>query len=114
EEIKAIAVGDVLFPIQPFSSLNDLKLPFFISSMNENISDVLLALLLACSTALSPALVEVTVTKSDMPSACGSTYVANEPVRSKAKRMTEFNNTFLINRKNKHLNSIFIRNYSFS
>ena len=72
--------------------------------MNEDISNVLPALLLTWSTSLPSALVEVTVTKSDMPSACGSTYVANEPVRSKAKRVADFNNTFLINRKNQPLN----------
>ena len=99
EEINATAVADVFLPIQPFSSLNDLKLPPFISSMRENTSDVLLALLLTSNTALSPVLVEVDVTKSDEPSACGAVYTINEPVTSKTMTMIDFNNILLTDRK---------------
>ena len=99
EETNATVVGDVFLPIQPFWRLNDLKLPSFISSKNEDTFDVLSALLLTCSIVLSPALVEVTVTESDMPVTSGIRYTVNEPVTSKAKRMTNFNNTLLINRK---------------
>jgi hypothetical protein len=62
DERNAMVFGDVFFPIQPLSSLNEVKEPLLICKLNETILEVLDGLLETCRVVLPAVLVDVTVT----------------------------------------------------
>ena len=95
--LKARVVGEVFMPAQPFSSLYDLKVPPFICKINETTSEVLSTLLLTESMVVPPEFVVVTVTPDGNALTCCTAYDVNMLLRSRARRMTDFNNTLLIN-----------------
>jgi len=79
------------------SSLNDLKVPLFICTVNETTSEVLFASLVIESTVIPPVFVAVTVTNEGDALACCTVYVVKTLLTSRMMRIIDFNNTLLIN-----------------
>ena len=93
EAKNAMVVGDVFFPIQPFSNVKDLKFPFLICKVRDEMPKVLEGLVVTWSWVLpSGVFVEVTVTKLDEACAIGMRPV-NVLLMIKTMRMVDFNNT---------------------
>ena len=88
-------VDDAFLPVQPLSNLNDKKEPLLICKVNETMFDMLEGLLMICSVVLPPVFIDVTETVSDEACARGLAKLDSKIPTVNAKKILDFNNTFL-------------------
>ncbi|MGC1709355.1 MAG: hypothetical protein WA799_06095, partial [Nitrosotalea sp.] len=93
EAKNAMVADDVFFPIHPFANVKDLKFPFLICKVRDEMPKVFEGLLVTWSWVLpSGVFVEVTVTKLDEACAIGMRPVNAALLMINAMRIVDFNN----------------------